>query len=170
MTLLDQIKNLNWFTLLEKLKVILPQLINGEISEGTELPYKVYTALLTQTGTDNPVATVLENTLGGDVSIVRDNSGYYLITSDSLFTIGKTVVSHQAGISTAHVVSVEANYDASELNMLTQIFLPDAIPTPKFDESDLILSNNTTFSIEIKVYNDNILTPPPPTPDEPLES
>ena len=29
------------------------------------IPYKVYTALLTQTGTNAPVATVLENTLGG---------------------------------------------------------------------------------------------------------
>ena len=30
-------------------------------------PYKVYTALLTQSGTDAPVATVLENTLTDDI-------------------------------------------------------------------------------------------------------
>ena len=30
--------------------------------------YLVYTALLTQSGTDAPVATVLENTLGGTVT------------------------------------------------------------------------------------------------------
>lgn len=31
-------------------------------------PYKVYTALLTQTGTNAPIATVLENTLGQNVT------------------------------------------------------------------------------------------------------
>lgn len=31
----------------------------------TGLPYKVYTALLTQSGTDAPVAIVFENNLGG---------------------------------------------------------------------------------------------------------
>lgn len=37
----------------------------GDENGNPLLPYKVYTALLTQTGTDAPVATVLENTLGG---------------------------------------------------------------------------------------------------------
>ena len=41
-------------------------------------PYKVYTALLTQTGTDAPVATVLENTLG-TVSYEYAAEGVYLI-------------------------------------------------------------------------------------------
>lgn len=40
--------------------------------------YKVYTALLTQTGTDVPVATVLENTLG-TVSYEYAAEGIYLI-------------------------------------------------------------------------------------------
>lgn len=42
------------------------------------IPYKVYTALLSQTGTDTPVATVLENTANlGDWT--RDGGGTYLI-------------------------------------------------------------------------------------------
>ena len=53
-------------------------------------PYKVYTALLTQTGTSAPVATVLENTLGGEVVWTRDGSGYYIATSSGLFTENKT--------------------------------------------------------------------------------
>ncbi len=49
-------------------------------------PYKVYTALLSQTGTSNPVATVLENTLGGAVTVVRNSLGLYTIQSvDPLF-------------------------------------------------------------------------------------
>lgn len=54
-------------------------------------PYKVYTALLTQTGTSAPVATVLENTLGGTVVWTRTAPGYYQGTLSGAFTIGKTV-------------------------------------------------------------------------------
>lgn len=47
--------------------------------------YKVYTALLTQTGTNAPVATVLENTLGGTVTFSRNQAGQYNINSSALF-------------------------------------------------------------------------------------
>lgn len=40
-------------------------------------PYKVYTALLTQSGTDAPVATVLENTLGESIVWQREGVGEY---------------------------------------------------------------------------------------------
>jgi hypothetical protein len=56
-------------------------------------PYKVYTALLTQTGTDAPTATVLENTLGGTVTWSYDDSGRYLASfGSSLFLSGKTFI------------------------------------------------------------------------------
>jgi hypothetical protein len=45
------------------------------------LPYKVYTALLTQSGTSAPVATVLENTTGSTMIWVRENTGYYSLNS-----------------------------------------------------------------------------------------
>jgi len=51
--------------------------------------YKVYTALLTQTGTDAPIATVLENTLG-DIVWVRNDVGDYLATSLGFFIEDKT--------------------------------------------------------------------------------
>ena len=44
-------------------------------------PYRVYTALLTQSGTNAPVATVLENTLGYDIVWGRLNAGEYLATA-----------------------------------------------------------------------------------------
>jgi len=59
--------------------------------QGLIRPYKVYSALLTQSGTDAPVATVLENTLG-DVVWSRGAEGYYICTSNGLFTIDKTGV------------------------------------------------------------------------------
>jgi hypothetical protein len=52
--------------------------------------YLVYTALLTQTGTNAPVATVLENTLGGTVVWTRDDVGTYYGTLSGVFTENKT--------------------------------------------------------------------------------
>jgi hypothetical protein len=54
-------------------------------------PYKVYTAILTQTGENAPVATVLENTIG-DISFTYESAGSYTINSNSLFTVNKTWV------------------------------------------------------------------------------
>jgi len=47
-------------------------------------PYKVYTAIITQTGTDAPIATVLENTLGANATWVRNTIGDYGLLFDSL--------------------------------------------------------------------------------------
>ena len=55
-------------------------------------PYKVYTALLTQTGTNAPVATVLENTLGGTVVWSYVSIGQYRGTLTGAFLENKTVV------------------------------------------------------------------------------
>lgn len=64
--------------------------MNG-IQFGTPpVPYKVYTALLTQTGTDAPVATVLENTLGGTVVWTYADVGLYVGTLVGAFTVNKT--------------------------------------------------------------------------------
>jgi hypothetical protein len=54
--------------------------------------YDVYTALLTQSGTDAPVATVLENTLGGTVVWSYESTGTYRATLSGVFTSGKTAV------------------------------------------------------------------------------
>ena len=56
------------------------------------LQYNVYRALLTQAGTSNPTVTVLQNTLGGTVTVTREDRGSYLISSTDLFTINKTGV------------------------------------------------------------------------------
>lgn len=63
---------------------------------GYTQPYKVYTALLTQSitippGTNPPTATVLENTLG-EITYSYIAPGFYKIISSGLFTVGKTFV------------------------------------------------------------------------------
>jgi hypothetical protein len=59
-------------------------------NEPNVLP-KVYKALLTQTGTDAPVATVLENTLG-TVTYSYTSAGKWIAQSSGLFTLNKTYV------------------------------------------------------------------------------
>jgi hypothetical protein len=54
--------------------------------------YLKYVALLSQTGTNAPVATVLENTLGGTVVWAYVETGVYSATLANAFTTGKTVV------------------------------------------------------------------------------
>ncbi len=53
-------------------------------------PYKVYTALLSQSGTNAPTAIVLENTLGGTVVWTRTGTGNYTAALTGAFTSNKT--------------------------------------------------------------------------------
>lgn len=54
-------------------------------------PYKVYVALLTQGGTNNPTAIVLENSLGAAITWTRSSEGVYLgVSSKAIFDMNKT--------------------------------------------------------------------------------
>jgi len=63
----------------------------NRLKAGQTPTYKKYVALLTQEGTEAPVPTVLDNTIG-DIVFQRVNSGDYLIGSDE-FVEGKTTIS-----------------------------------------------------------------------------
>jgi len=105
-------------------------------------PYKVYTALLTQTGTNAPVATVLENTLGA-VSYIYDDVGSYIITATGLLTVNKTFIFGSAGTFSAG--SLEA----------TPISVNNAYIFTKFTTGNLtdnLLSVVNGSFIEIRVY------------------
>jgi hypothetical protein len=54
-------------------------------------PYKVYSALLSQTGTNAPTAIVLENTIGF-IGFNYLTVGNYSITSNGDFTLNKTAI------------------------------------------------------------------------------
>lgn len=62
-----------------------------DVADLAGAPYLVYTALLTQSGTSAPVATVLQNTLGGTPVWSRNTTGTYTITLAGAFPVGKTV-------------------------------------------------------------------------------
>ncbi len=72
--------------------------------------YLEYVALLSQSGTDAPVASVVENTLGGTVVWTRDGPGSYLGTLSGAFPVGKTVVFAQATLGSK---PVSASVDGS---------------------------------------------------------
>lgn len=84
-----------------------PQYYDGTSWQNTARPYKVYTALLTQSGTSAPVATVLENTLGGTVTWNYEDVGDYSATLTGAFTTGKTWII--VGTDTATFSSYHTN-------------------------------------------------------------
>lgn len=110
--------------------------------------YLVYTALLTQTGTDAPVATVLENTLGGTVVWSYNDVGKYIATLSNAFTANKTAVFCNLGIDiSTPFVGRMAAYRTSTNTIQVNVF--DPINEAGFDD---VLGDNYTSVIEIRVY------------------
>ena len=108
---------------------------------GDSRPYKVYTALLSQTGTDAPVATVLENTIG-TVTFEYYGIGNYSINSTGLFTSEKTAIFHKSIVGDSHTYTMISYYaDSLELGFSTS-----ESNTP---QNDLLVRE----IIEIRVYN-----------------
>jgi len=98
---------------------------------------KSYVALLTQTGTNAPVATVLENTLG-DLSYTYFSPGLYYITSNSLFIREKLWYYIQPNINASTGIRFNITYiDNTTLLIEDQNYTDDSL--------------NYT-SIEIRVY------------------
>jgi hypothetical protein len=110
------------------------------------LSYKVFTCTLTQTGTSDPVVTLLENTIG-TINITRDGSaGRYLAASSGLFTTNKTAVFINTITSSAGPSGGFASISSSSIN---SIYIDTSKVIP-FSGSDNVLLN-TAF--EIRVYN-----------------
>ena len=107
------------------------------------LGYTVYTALITQTGTDAPVATVLQNTTGGTIVWTRNSTGRYVATiSGTTYTTDKTTV----------LVTSGGNND----NILRpRITATTAIDWYNIDSSDNAVSDTIaeTTTVEIRIYS-----------------
>ena len=104
-------------------------------------PYKVYSALITQSGTAAPTVTVLENAIGAIVW-TRTSTGEYAGTLAGAFTASKTFVSltlNYAGTSvTGYSVSPNNNYVSIQtLN----------------SANTAVDSKLVSASLEIRVYN-----------------
>ncbi len=106
--------------------------------------YKVYTALLTQSGTNDPVATVLQNELSGAINWTRSaTSGKYNGELTGAFTTNKTAffVGNTWGLdfSITYIYRTDNNFLRIETNNLL---------TGAYEDGQLY---ETT--IEIRVYN-----------------
>lgn len=88
MTTLEKINNLTWHNAINKLKDILKAFIS---QADVMMPYKIYRATITQSGTNAPIAVVLENTLG-NVTWAYDSEGFYTANTNGLFAINRTIV------------------------------------------------------------------------------
>lgn len=113
---------------------------------------KVYVALLTQTGTDAPVATVLKNTLGGTVVWSYLGVGSYEATSIGGFTENKTALYVNPNINVSDWDSTNAFSNVSltllDTNTirLSSIILDNDIPAAA--ANDIIILS----LIKIEVY------------------
>jgi hypothetical protein len=102
--------------------------------------YKVYTALLTQTGTDAPVATVLENTLG-NIVWSRVDTGIYNGTMANTFLENKTIGFFNYNLS-----------QGDEIFMTIERISLDAIQLIN-RTSTVVTQDSFSGQIEIRVYN-----------------
>ena len=82
------------------------------------VPYKVYKALLTQTGTNAPVATVLVNTLGGTPVWSYDSEGAFEVEGDAAFDIEK--INYKIGNIANGIISCA--FDTGKLKITTSLF------------------------------------------------
>lgn len=107
--------------------------------------YKVYTALLTQTGTNAPTATVLHSTLNGTLVWTYSGVGSYVGTLTGEFIASKTTILVGGGDS-AGGNAFTWNVDASTK--------PDSINLNIFDKDSGTQANDLLYetTIEIRVY------------------
>lgn len=109
-------------------------------ASGGGASYLVYTALITQSGTSAPVATILENTLGGTPTWSRQAQGTFRATLTNLFTSNK---------STAFVANDYVNGNSEHS---TGSFVSDDYYEMYTYTISNVTTDNVSFTIEIRVY------------------
>lgn len=121
------------------------RLIASEVS-GSGGIYKVYTAIITQTGTDAPTAVVLQNTLGITPTLTRFATGNYRITASNTFTANKTfcIVGQEANSGTGmnYIWASDSNDDEVLLQTYDGAGFGAALTDDKMDR----------LAVEIRVY------------------
>lgn len=124
----------------DKIKEIIDALNTAQEDIVTITPtYQVYTALLNQSGTDAPVATILENTLGATIVWARTLAGNYTGIISGNFTSAETFVTANVNAYGFRTLCYE---DSGIINILTE----SAAVTPG---DDLLIN----YPVEIRVYN-----------------
>ena len=80
-------------------------------------PYRIYSALLTQTGTDDPIAIVLENNLV-IITLSRVSEGNYTLSTNlTIFDVNKTIINLTQNIINSNATT--QILDSSNINIST---------------------------------------------------
>jgi len=116
--------------------------LNGVSGNGS---YKVYTALLTQSGTNAPVATIFNNTLGGNPVFSYVSVGLYRITLVGKLTANKRFIFFGLNRSVDG-----ANGEVYESDLVVEN--DDIIEFSTLDSAGAS-SNEWIKRIEIRIYN-----------------
>jgi len=136
----SQESNLLWY-ILKQLNQLTSALFG--LKEAATPKYKVYTALLTQSGENAPTATILENTIG-NITFGISSVGNYTVESNGLFISDKTYfsVSFVSDTSTGCTFGIN---DESSLYIEGYLRIGDGAITS--------IDNLYNTPIEIRVYN-----------------
>lgn len=110
---------------------------------GTAAPYRVYTALLSQSDSSAPVATVLGNTLSADIIWTRISTGVYFGTLSGAFTNNLTTVSCNYGIISGDA-SIITGFRSNSNVVIVQTY--------KASDKTLSEMKGSLIFIEIRVY------------------
>jgi len=114
-------------------------------------PYKVYTALLTQSGTASPTAIVLENTFGFVPIWEKDTTGIYFINNTGFFNINKTSIFVTKNTNNFDIAAYTPDNNSVWIET-SQITGVEPLTITAIEN----VLNNTT--IEIRVYPPDALT------------
>lgn len=107
-----------------------------------------YVALVTQTGTSAPVATVIKNTLGGTVVWSRSGAGSYAATLSGAFPAAKTFISNPINLLPFSGTDfIEVDYARANDNAVTMSTLFGANGAGV--ATDALIS---AFPVKIEVY------------------
>jgi hypothetical protein len=125
---------------------------------GANLPYKVFTALLTQEGTEPPVARILENTLEVEVNFEFGSDGIYTAIFDKTLFL-----SPQAYVTMSNPTFVKMSADVMKQCVVQAVpvfFNAVSITSAEIGSgyaNDIIGTALAPNILEIRVYNDEII-------------
>lgn len=160
MEIFNKSNNINYYPQLFKKIIYEIQQIKNKLKTSTapieSKPYKVYSASLTQSGTNAPTVIILENTLGITPVWTRESAGRYILTANSTFTLGKTVFISNLSIFLASYINISFSVDGPRNhNNTSNVIYFDTYNTSisQFADSLITGSDDDFLFVEIRVYN-----------------
>ena len=107
------------------------------------LGYRTYTAIISQSGTSDPVAIVLENNLGQDIVWTYDAVGVYIGTATGLFVNANKITVICSETNAGDILGYAVVYRQSDNRIIIQTF------DTAFSAADGVLGSTM---LEVRIY------------------